>query len=157
MQPNLQTFQKTDNFANRNNAEGTIEATSRADHAFGVALGFAKKNVNTLVLVAADREAGVLAVMGWPVKWTPIGEPLPERGTCRDGVPEGGPIDGVGGTGGIPFVTSCGKFTFGIAWAGRYDFAGSTIVRADWLNAGYVSGTIDNINIYRIMRRTPFN
>ncbi|NKQ38159.1 MAG: hypothetical protein HF967_01530, partial [Methanosarcinales archaeon] len=146
----------TDNFANRNNAEGTIEAAIRADDSIGIALDFADTNSNTLVLVASDSEAGGLAIAGGLPEWTPAGVPLPERSPNRTGVPEGGPIDGVGGTGGIPFETPCG-FTFGIAWAGRHDYAGGTIIRAQGLNAEYVSGTLDNTDIYYILRGTLLN
>jgi len=141
----------TDNFGNVNNAEGTIEATLRADDALGAAMEFADINDNTLVLTSSDSDAGGFSIMGGMREQAPAGQPLPERGDARTGVPEGGPIDGVGGTRGIPFVTPEG-FTFGIAWASRHDKADSTFVRAYGLNAEYVSGTIDNIDLYTIMR-----
>jgi len=143
----------TDNFGNINNAEGTIEATRRADDAIGVALKFADTNPNTLVLVASDSEAGGFAVGGSTPTLIPAGVPLPERLPGRPGAPDGGPIDGVNGTGGSPFVTPCG-FTFGIVWAGTPDFAGGTPIRAYGLNAEMVKGTIDNIAIHDIMRTT---
>jgi len=55
----------TDNFPNDNNAEGMIEAAKRADDAIGVALKFAKKDGNTLVLTAADSDAGGPAIIAY--------------------------------------------------------------------------------------------
>ncbi|HBR09666.1 TPA: alkaline phosphatase [Candidatus Acetothermia bacterium] len=142
----------TDNFANRNNAEGTIEAAKRADDAIRVALDFTRTDQNTLLLVAADSDAGGLNVMTH-VPWQPMiaGEPLPARMPGRRAIVEGGPVDGVGGTGKIPFVTPCGQ-PFAIIWAGLQDFGGGTITRAYGLHASLVAGTIDNTDIYRIMR-----
>ncbi|MDQ3838309.1 MAG: alkaline phosphatase [Thermoproteota archaeon] len=56
----------TDNFGNDNmNAEGMIEAARRADRAIGHALEFVKHNLNnTLVMTAADSDAGVAAIIG---------------------------------------------------------------------------------------------
>jgi alkaline phosphatase len=55
----------TDNFGNDNlNAEGMIEAARRADRAIGYALEFAKDSLNnTLVMTAADSDAGAAAII----------------------------------------------------------------------------------------------
>ncbi|MCD5415504.1 alkaline phosphatase, partial [Candidatus Bipolaricaulota bacterium] len=142
----------TDNFANRNNAEGTIEATKRADDAIRVALDFTRADQNTLLLVAADSDAGGLNIMTH-LPWQPMiaGKSLPARMPGRWGIAEGGPVDGVGGTRGIPFTTPCGQ-PFAIIWAGLQDFGGGTITRAYGLHAALVAGTIDNTDIHRIMR-----
>jgi alkaline phosphatase len=54
-----------DNFVNQNmNAEGMIEAGKRANRAIGVALEFAQNNANnTLVMTAADSDAGAAAIV----------------------------------------------------------------------------------------------
>lgn len=145
----------TDNFGNANNAEGTIEAALRADDAIGVALGFAGINQNTLVLVASDSDAGGFSVDGEKRDENPPGQSIKERKEGETGIPEGGPIDGVGGTGGIPFVTPEG-FTFGIAWTTSDDCADGTVVRAYGLNAEKVRGTIHNVDIHYIMRSTLY-
>ncbi len=53
----------TDNFANSNNAVGTIEAMRRADAAIGVAMDYVNtQDPNTLVVTAADSDAGGMQV-----------------------------------------------------------------------------------------------
>ncbi|MDX2257192.1 MAG: alkaline phosphatase, partial [Pseudanabaenaceae cyanobacterium bins.39] len=52
----------TDNFGNNNNASGTLEALRRTDAAIGVAMKFIEKHPNTLMLTAADSDAGGLQV-----------------------------------------------------------------------------------------------
>ena len=48
----------SDNFANRNNAPGALEALRRADAAIGVALDFIERHPRTLLVTAADSDAG---------------------------------------------------------------------------------------------------
>ncbi len=141
----------TDNFPNNNNAEGMIEAVKRADDSIGVALNFARNNDNTLVITAADSNAGGPAILTNTVANMPVGKMLASIDK------NGAPIDGVGQlqgkVPGVPFVTPCG-FPFAISWATLNDEGGGIIARAYGLNGGLVSGTIDNTDIYRIMRFT---
>ncbi|MFC1550788.1 alkaline phosphatase [Candidatus Neomarinimicrobiota bacterium] len=58
----------TDNFANYNNAIGTLEALKRADDAIGVALEHYGTNKNTLILTSSDSEAGGLELHGPPCR-----------------------------------------------------------------------------------------
>jgi alkaline phosphatase len=138
----------TDNFPNKNNAEGMIEAVKRADDSIGVALRFAQNNDNTLVITAADTNAGGPAILTGTLDKMPPGQPL--SATDRNGAP----VDGVGqlqgNVPGVPFLTPCG-FPFAVSWATLSDEGGGIVARAYGLNAELVSGTIDNTDIYRIM------
>jgi len=72
----------TDNFANNNNAAGTLKHWKRADDAIGVAQDFIdKQDPNTLLITAADSEAGGLQVSDPPPQmnqWEPWQQP-PQR------------------------------------------------------------------------------
>jgi alkaline phosphatase len=147
----------TDNFANRNNAAGTLEALRRSDEAIGVARGYAAEQGDTLLLTAADSNAGGLAVISPPEGsggYFEPGEPLPPatRG--------GAPLDGEAGTGTRPFVAGTDaagrRLTFGIAWTGTEDAGAGILARADGLNAHLARGQIDNTDIYRVMYLTLF-
>ncbi|MGD1896746.1 MAG: alkaline phosphatase, partial [Phormidesmis sp.] len=50
----------TDNFGNINSASGMLEGLLRTDEAVGVALDFYERNPNTLIITAADSDAGGL-------------------------------------------------------------------------------------------------
>ncbi len=146
----------TDNFADvANNAEGTIVALERTDDAIGKALAFAKKTPGTLVITAADSDAGGMQIFapspsgieGWEGT-VPTITNIP--GAWHDNM---APADGVGGTGGKPFSTPCGTWQFGISWAGQADFATTLIARAYGAYAELVTGNIDNTDIYHIMKK----
>ena len=71
----------TDNFGNNNlNAEGMIEAARRADRAIGHALEFAEDNLNTLVITAADSDAGAAAIISPQQQLNPEFPALDENG-----------------------------------------------------------------------------
>lgn len=147
----------TDNFANNNNAAGTLEALKRADDAIGVAQDFIdKQDPNTLLITAADSEAGGLQVSD-PL---PADEPV---GTVEVATtpPTEIPLDGVEGTGTLPFISapdSTGRtYPFGISWAGTDDFPGNVVSKAYGMNADQLSETIDNTGIYKLMYETLFD
>lgn len=146
----------TDNFANNNNAAGTLEALKRADDAIGVAKNFIDQNPNTLLVTAADSEAGGLQVSD-PV---PADEPVGTVTVASDPSTEV-PLDGVGGTGTLPFISapdSTGRtYPFGISWAGEDDFPGNFVAKAYGLNAEQLGETIDNTGIYKLMYETLFD
>ncbi|MEB3355622.1 MAG: alkaline phosphatase [Synechococcales bacterium] len=153
----------TDNFGNNNNAAGTIEAVLRADAAIGVAQDFVETvNPNTLILTAADSDAGGLEVI--------------DRGGDRTGTISSQPflngagntstfdiaLDGQTGSNTAPFVTGApdqdgDRFSFGVAWAGLQDFAGGIVSKAFGLNADQLPATVDNTGIYRLMYETLFD
>ena len=144
----------TDNFGNANNANGYFEALKRADDAIGVALEFYSKNPNTLIITASDSEAGGMEIYGFLEKYMMRDKPLPERAN------NGAPLDGINGTGTLPFLTAKDKngnqFQFAVAWSTNDDVFGSVIAKAEGLNSELMKGKIDNTEIYRIMYATLF-
>lgn len=144
----------TDNFGNCNNANGYFEALKRADDAIGVALEFYSRNKNTLIITAADSEAGGMEVYGFLEKDMMIDQPLPEK--SKNGAPQ----DGINGTGSKPFLTEKDKngncFPFAVAWSTTDDVYGSVVAKSEGLNSELMRGKIDNTDIYRIMYATLF-
>lgn len=145
----------TDNFANRNNASGTLEAGRRADETIGFIRQHIRANPNTLMLTTADSDGGGLQVLGPnPVVAARLGGRVPERD------PNGAPLDGVEGTGGRPFTSAPDRagerLPFVIAWATLSDTSGGILVRAVGRNAELVRGTMDSTDVYRAMYRTLF-
>jgi alkaline phosphatase len=55
---------RIDHAAHRNDAAGTIRETLAFDEAVGVALEFARKNPDTLLIVTADHETAGMALIG---------------------------------------------------------------------------------------------
>jgi len=142
----------TDNFGNKNNANGKLDALKRADDAIGSALEFLKQNPNTLIITAADSEAGGMEIIG--AGSLNENQPLPKFDN------NGAPIDGIDGSGTLPFISAPDKngnrFPFGIAWSTGEDVTGSVIARAEGMNSDRMKGKIDNTDIYRIMYLTLF-
>ena len=105
----------TDNFGNKNNANGKLSALDRADDAIGLVINFINDNPNSTLVTAADSEAGGLEVSGYEIDDLDANNPLPEHDM------NGSPIDGIKGTGTLPFTTKPDKsgkiFPFGIVWS----------------------------------------
>lgn len=148
----------TDNFGNVNNAAGTIEAGIRADAAIGVFRRFVASHPNTLMLTTADSDAGGMQVIGPGRQQNAIreGANLAERDR------NGAPLDGQGGTGTTTWLSAPDRngvrHPFAIAWSTLTDVSGGILVRATGRNAEQVSqaGTMDNVEVYRLMYRTLF-
>lgn len=148
----------TDNFADgANNAEATMVALGRADDAIGTAIAFAKESPGTLVITAADSDAGGMQILApGPSRidrWEGFVPETTNAPGWHDPYENMASADGIGGTGGKPFSTPCGKWQFGISWAGQSDFATTMIARAFGARAELVAGNIDNTDIYHIMRK----
>ncbi|EAZ92113.1 alkaline phosphatase [Crocosphaera chwakensis] len=145
----------SDNFPNNNNGAGTVEATLRADAAIGVAQDFVNNvNPNTLILTAADSDAGGLEVDD--VSGETVGS-VSVQGPYENEVP----LDGTTGNDTAPFVTGQPDangdiFEFGIAYASTTDVAGSIVSKAYGLNSDLLTATVDNTDMYRIMYETLF-
>jgi alkaline phosphatase len=145
----------SDNFANANNAIGAMTALTRADEALAVSLEFVNRNPETLLITAADSDAGGMQVY-------PIRDPDPNvpfmalPPTTRNG----GALDGVDGTRTPPFMSMPDQFgnrwPFGIAWASFNDNLGGVVARAHGLNAALLPLVVDNTDIYRVMYATLF-
>jgi alkaline phosphatase len=158
-------IESTDNLANANNAVGALRALHRADDVIDRARAFLATAPDTLVLVAADSDAGGLQA------YSAVKDDMDARTTAVDGNPTGRPkqavefpMDGVEGRGSPPFHTlpdARGRsHPFAVLWTGVHDVAGGILVRADGLNAndlsGRFAGTIDNTDIYRLIYLTLF-
>jgi glycerophosphoryl diester phosphodiesterase len=155
----------SDNFANNNNGAGTIEATLRADEAIGVAQDFVNNvDPNTLVLTAADSDAGGLEVVDVDQDSETVGtiDVQPELaafGDDADGIPV--PLDGQTGNDTEPFNTGApdadgDNFDFGLSYVSTNDVAGSIVSKGYGLNSDLIEDTVDNTDMYRIMYQTLF-
>jgi alkaline phosphatase len=143
----------SDNFANQNNAKGTLEALRRADGAIGVALNHIKEYPNTQLITAADSNAGGMHIVS-------VRDPEDFGKLLSGTTSNGAPVDGKNGTGTLPFVAGPdqlgNRLRFGIAWSCYDDVAGAVIAKAHGLNSKLLSGNVDNTDIYGIMYATLF-
>jgi alkaline phosphatase len=145
----------TDNMGNNNNGVGQMEALKRADEATGVFFDYAGANPSTLLLMAADSDAGGMQVIGPDPAET--AEALGEV-NMRDAA--GAMVDGAEAAAFKPFMSApdrAGKsWPFAIAWATRTDVSGAILVRAAGVNSDRVKGKMDNTDIYKLMYVTLF-
>ncbi len=144
----------TDNFSNHNNAMGTLQALKRSDETIGVARAYLAQHRNTLVVVAADSNAGGMLHIG-------LGDDksaAPATVNAKDR--NGAPRDGIDGENTPPFTAKPDKagrvMKFAVMWATRSDGSGGVLVRADGLNRDRVAGSFDNTDITRLIRLTLF-
>jgi glycerophosphoryl diester phosphodiesterase len=147
----------TDNFGNNNNASGFLEAMRRADAAIGVALDFIGRHPNTLMLTAADSDAGGLQVVDRSSTATTVGTVNQNPTTTARNTP----LDGQTGANTAPFVAAADangdRFAFGVGWVGTPDFSGSIVTKAHGLNSDKLPATADNTVMYELMYETLFN
>jgi alkaline phosphatase len=145
----------TDNFGNKNNASGFLEAMKRADEACGVLRRYVAKQPKTLIVNAADSDGGGPRMVGFPIKSK---ADIPKRLPARDF--NGSPMDGVRGSGTAPFMAAPDQFgqqlPFGVVWAAQDDVSGGILVRGEGLNADRIQGVMDNTEITHLMRLTLF-
>lgn len=143
----------TDNFANDNNAAGTIEALRRADAAIGEVLEYMEDHPDVLLITAADSNAGGMLVRK-VLEPEAYERPLPEREA------NGAPIDGRDGTASLPFVAapdrSGRQFRFAVTWATNSDMGGGVVAKAHGINSELLPVNVDNTDIYRMMYATLF-
>ncbi|KIC51990.1 alkaline phosphatase [Tateyamaria sp. ANG-S1] len=138
----------TDNIANNMNAAGTLEALSRADAAVGSILEFLEDRDDTLLVMAADSDAGGMQVYHQ------------EEGPVEATTSGGGILHGVQGTFGDAFETAPdangNTQFFGIAWTGYSDVAGGILVRGAGLNSDMIAPLMDSTDVYSLMHQTLF-
>jgi alkaline phosphatase len=143
----------SDNFANVNNAIGTLTALARADTALGVAIEYVDRHPNTMVITVSDSDAGGMGVFA-------VKDPDYYQMPLDLITANGAPLDGPEGSGSQPFVSqpdqSGTRHYFGIAWADTEDLMGGIVARAHGLNAGLLPTTVDNTDIYRMLYATLF-
>ncbi len=168
-----------DNFGNNDNAIGLLQALADTDRAIGSARAYVAQHPRTLILTAADSDAGGLQVTA-PYRNAVVPEAgevnatnlrfavNPASGSAdianladgREGRGQGG--EAPGGT--RMFLSepdALGQtMEFGITWVGTGDYAGAILSRADGLNAQLLreqfSTGFDNIDVYRLMHLTLF-
>lgn len=146
----------TDNFGNRNNAGGMLEALSRADDTIDLFTRFIQRSPNTLMLTTADSDAGGMQVIGPRPGHARIavGKALPPRDR------NGAPYDGQTGTGGQAWLSAPDRngqrLPFAISWASLDDVSGGILVRGVGRGSEFIAGTMDNTDIFRVMYRQLF-
>ena len=158
-------IESTDNLANANSGIGALRALARADDVIAAAAEFSAGRDDTLLLVAADSDAGGLQVAGPP----PTQDDgrvtgLPGNPTDREIDRQLFAVDGVEGRATQPFEAlpdAAGhRSSFAIAWSGGVDVAGGVLVRADGLNSGLLrteyGGLLHNTQVYHLVHRTLF-
>jgi len=144
----------TDNFSNKTNAGGMLDALLRADRAIGKVLDFQAANPDkpTLLIVGADTDAGHPAI--YAPKDPEEGYRLPQTSST------GAQLDGPEGTGGLPFYSKPDAYgnvyPFGIAWATSGDFQGSDVTKAHGFRSELLGSNVDNTGIYRILYEVLF-
>ncbi len=155
--------ESVDNVPNNANAIGTLRALKIADDTIGVFREFIAENPNTLLLTAADSDAGGIELFSPP----PMSG---DRVTTSTGNPtgfglnQGFPLDGIEGQNTAPFVAAPDAFgtemPFAIGWVGTNDIAGGILARAEGLNAEMLrtqfSARFDSTDVYRMMYATLF-
>lgn len=143
----------TDNFCNRLNANACLEALKRADDAAGVLLDHVGRYEQTLLVSAADSNAGGMSVLNMPEGLATV----PERDRST-----GGLIDGRSGTATAPFLSapdaSGNRFPFSINWASSSDLGTGVVARgAGWNAEEFLDPTgVHNIDIYAMLYETLF-
>lgn len=156
----------TDNFGNNDNAIGSLVALKHADDMIAVSRAFQQRVPNTLLLTAADGDAGQMTVLSAP--------PVDASGNVATtnynptgvaAIPEArAPVDGIEGRGTKPFIAEPDDFgqayPFAVAWIGTNDNYGAVVSRAQGLNAELLqaefSARFDNTDVYRMMYTTLF-
>lgn len=149
----------TDNFGNYNNAPGTVEALKRADETVGIIRDYIAENPQTMLIMAADSDAGGMQLLGFQPESSLYFNPdEPVMANVPRG--HGAPLDGSEGPETEPFISAPDangrEHPFAIAWATYTDTHGGILARADGLNADQLHGTIDNTEVYDLMYFTLF-
>ncbi len=149
----------TDNFANTQNASGTLEALARADAAIGVARAFVEKHPRTLMATAADSDASGFCLLD-AASWLGTAKKLGQPEVLPAVTDLGAPFDGRAGAGGEPFVSGPDKngrtFPFGIAWTTGLDNFGAVVSRAGGYRSEEWPVHLDNTALFGIFRATLF-
>lgn len=155
--------ESTDNLGNNNNAVGTLRALKRADDLIGVARAFQEEVPDTMIITAADSDAGGMQVVA-PPPTDDDGNVTAVPGNTVDGEPVPYPLDGIEGPASPPFIAAADAFgqelPFAITWSGLPDVAGGILSRAQGPNAELLReiffDRFDSTDVYRMMYVTMF-
>lgn len=159
----ISEVESTDNLPNNANAIGTLRALKAADDAIGVFRDFITDNPNTLLIVAADSDAGGMQVLS-PAPLSGRNVATSTGNPTGIGFNLGFPLDGIEGQNTAPFIAAPDALgtamDFAIGWVGTNDVAGGILSRGAGLNAELLrtefGARFDNTDVYRLMYVTLF-
>lgn len=151
-----------DNFGNNDNAIGTLTGLKHANDLIQVTQNFQQRNRRTLILTAADSDAGGMQVGAWDPTRNVSDYNNNPTGNSAQNVRS--PLDGRYGRNSPPFLSEPdaygNRIAFAVSWVGTPDVSGGIISRAQGLNAIEMSrtfsGRFDNTDVYRLMYLTLF-
>lgn len=144
----------TDNFSNKNNAEGLFSAIKRSLNTISLLRAFIKANKNTLLVVASDSNASSPALID-RFKSKHLFSLNKKISNKSD---NSAPVDRQDS--GYPFASAPDQkglsLPFAIVWPTKTDTGTGILVKGEGLNGEKIKGTLDNTEIYKIMRQTLF-
>ena len=142
----------TDNFSNKNNAAGFFEAGRRAVEGVHILRQFLKTRKDTLLIVASDSNAGGLTL----VDRFSSKELFSPNEVIVDQSDNQAPVDRT--EKGTPFLTAPNQkgqnLPFAVVWPTKADTGAGILVKSEGLNSDKIKGTLDNTELYYIMRET---
>ncbi len=127
-----------DRMCHRNNAAVTLKGVLELDRAVQVALSFANRTPNTLVIVTADHECGGLAIAGSQ------DEPYPYE-------PGGGLLDTLLAGEDGPFPVAGSDYGFVVGWATTGHTAAPVPITAVGPGAEFLSGAFENTDLFHAL------
>ncbi len=153
--------ESVDNMGNNNNAIGTLVGLDHSNGVIDAALEYLERERRTLIITAADSDAGGLQVVSTSsenagsLRYNPTG--VSDEDVLA-------PLDGIEGRGSATFVAEPDQFgqelRFAVSWISTPDVAGGIISRAAGLNARLLNSALatrfDSIDIYRLAYLTLF-
>lgn len=127
-----------DRMAHRNNAALMLKGVLELDRAVQVALAFAIRSPDTLIVVTADHECGGLAVAG------SLDQPYPYE-------PGGGLLDALLAGEDGPFPVAGSNYGFVLGWASTGHTSAPVPITATGPGAERLSGSIENTDLFHAM------
>ncbi|MEL7013506.1 MAG: hypothetical protein AAFO72_09515 [Pseudomonadota bacterium] len=122
-----------------------LEALARTDAGVGAALASMKGRDDTLLLMAADSDAGGLQAHD---RTRGIVDPMTRGGGILHG--QESPLSDAFET--APDKTG-GTHFFGVSWTGCSDMAGGILARGAGLNSDLIAPLMDKTDVYAVMRQ----
>ncbi|MCU0493735.1 MAG: alkaline phosphatase [Chloroflexaceae bacterium] len=155
--------ESTDNFGNNDNAIGTLVGLNHANGVIGAARSYLSRSPRTLIVTAADSDAGAMSVVSLGDATRPVGTiNVNPTGVSTQNFNVA--LDGREGRASAPFLAAPDAYgkqlPFAVAWMGTPDVGGGIISRADGQNAALLrtifAQRFDNTDVYRLMYLTLF-
>ena len=144
----------TDNFSNKNNAKGLFEAISRSLDTITFLRGFLNTNKDTLLVVASDSNASSPALIDrfHSKNLFTLNKKISDKSD------NSAPMDRKDS--GYPFASVRDKnglsMPFSIVWPTKHDTGTGVLIKGEGFKAHQIKGTLDNTDVYKIMRQTLF-